>query len=322
MRSGDTTAALEALPPLGRPSTTAPRWPSAPHWPRPTWRRWRNRSATPPIRYGPSTPSTSCWPATAGPWTAAGSAPRTSATPDASAPYRCAPSSNPTWPSSTRWARTCSAALRHAVTAVTAYPDNLALVAHHARVLAEYGWSGAETSEDEVREALTQVERAVEISPDQPRYRAVRAQLAALLNDFDTALASIQRALDLEDSSRAGLRRTHRRVPPHTGRHRAAPGDRAEPHNPAGDRRTPGTLDGGARAAGRGGDPRPRAEGTHPAPLGDPGKPRPAGSRHRLHRHRHPDRPGPPRPRGTAHARGPHAACSPSSSPPSAPSSA
>ncbi|MCO6750293.1 hypothetical protein KQH21_19345 [Streptomyces sp. IpFD-1.1] len=96
------------------------------------------------------------------------------------------------------------AALRHAVTAVTAYPDNLALVAHHARVLAEYGWSGAETSEDEVREALTQVERAVEISPDQPRYRAVRAQLAALLNDFDTALASIQRALDLEDSSRAG----------------------------------------------------------------------------------------------------------------------
>lgn len=95
-------------------------------------------------------------------------------------------------------------ALRHAVSALAAYPDNLALVAHHARVLAEYGWSGAETGEEELRAVLAQVERAVEISPEQPRYRAVRAQLAALLGDFGTALASIQRAMDLEDSTRSG----------------------------------------------------------------------------------------------------------------------
>ncbi|MFM9372273.1 tetratricopeptide repeat protein [Streptomyces sp. Da 82-17] len=97
-----------------------------------------------------------------------------------------------------------SAALRHAAVALAAYPGNLALVAHHARVLAEYGWSGAEVAEADLRAALTQVERATEISPEQPRYRAVRAQLAALVGDFDTALASIQRAMDLEDSARSG----------------------------------------------------------------------------------------------------------------------
>jgi tetratricopeptide (TPR) repeat protein len=96
------------------------------------------------------------------------------------------------------------AALRHAASALAAYPDNLALVAHHSRVLAEYGWSGAEVAEGELRAALAQAERAVEISPEQPRYRAVRAQLAALSGDFDTALTSIQRAMDLEDSARSG----------------------------------------------------------------------------------------------------------------------
>ncbi|MFC4033215.1 hypothetical protein ACFO3J_17210 [Streptomyces polygonati] len=96
------------------------------------------------------------------------------------------------------------AALRHAAAALAAYPDNLALVAHHSRVLAEYGWSGAEVAEDDLRAALAQVDRAVEISPEQPRYRAVRAQLAALTGDFDTALASIQRAMDLENSARSG----------------------------------------------------------------------------------------------------------------------
>ncbi|NBE56459.1 hypothetical protein GUY60_34520 [Streptomyces sp. YC537] len=95
-------------------------------------------------------------------------------------------------------------ALRHAASALTAYPDNLALVAHHARVLAEYGWSGAEVAASELLAALAQVERAVEISPEQARYRAVRAQLAALTGDFDTALASIQRAMDLEDSAQFG----------------------------------------------------------------------------------------------------------------------
>lgn len=97
-----------------------------------------------------------------------------------------------------------AAALRHAASALDAYPGNLALVAHHARVLAEYGWSGADVSDEDLRTALTQVDRAVEISPEQPRYRAVRAQLAALTGDFDTALTQIQRAMDLEDSARSG----------------------------------------------------------------------------------------------------------------------
>ncbi|MFF4749952.1 hypothetical protein ACWD5R_19355 [Streptomyces sp. NPDC002514] len=96
------------------------------------------------------------------------------------------------------------AALRHAASALAAYPDNLALVAHHSRVLAEYGWGGAEVAEEDLRASLTQMERAVEISPEVPRYRAVRAQLTALLGDFDTALISIQRAMDLEDSARSG----------------------------------------------------------------------------------------------------------------------
>lgn len=95
-------------------------------------------------------------------------------------------------------------ALRHAESALAAYPENLPLVAHHARVLAEFAWSGGEVDVTDLRAALDQVNRATEFSPDRPRFRAVRAQLSALLGDFETALASIQRALDLEDSEQAG----------------------------------------------------------------------------------------------------------------------
>ncbi|WP_107068659.1 hypothetical protein [Streptomyces sp. WMMB 714] len=97
-----------------------------------------------------------------------------------------------------------SAALRHATAALDAYPGNLALVAHRARMLAESGWSGVEVDPRELRDSLAQVGRAVEASPENARFRAVSAQLSALLGDFDTAAASIQRALDLEDSEQAG----------------------------------------------------------------------------------------------------------------------
>ncbi|MCL7495492.1 hypothetical protein M8I34_29400 [Streptomyces sp. MCA2] len=95
-------------------------------------------------------------------------------------------------------------ALRHAETALAAYPGNLALVAHHARVLAEYAWSGGETGQEDLASATGRMERAIETDPERPRFRAVHAQLAGLLGDFALALTSIQRALDLEDSEQPG----------------------------------------------------------------------------------------------------------------------
>ncbi|WP_411135764.1 hypothetical protein [Streptomyces sp. C10] len=95
-------------------------------------------------------------------------------------------------------------ALRHAETALAAYPGNLALVAHHARILAEYAWSGGETDPADLARAMVRMERAIETDPERPRFRAVLAQLAGRLGDFGLALASIQRALDLEDSEQAG----------------------------------------------------------------------------------------------------------------------
>ncbi|MEU5241249.1 hypothetical protein ACH4UR_19755 [Streptomyces lydicus] len=95
-------------------------------------------------------------------------------------------------------------ALRHAETALAAYPGNLALVAHHARILAEYAWSGGEVGREDLASAVRRMERAIETAPERPRFRAVHAQLTGLLGDFDLALASIQRALDLEDSEQTG----------------------------------------------------------------------------------------------------------------------
>lgn len=95
-------------------------------------------------------------------------------------------------------------ALRHAERAVQQLPGNQALVAHHARVMAEYAWSGGEVPAEELRSVLRSVDRAIESDPQRPRYRAVRAQLTALLDEFDNAVRAIDRALDLEDSTQLG----------------------------------------------------------------------------------------------------------------------
>ena len=95
-------------------------------------------------------------------------------------------------------------ALRHAERAVERLPGNQALVAHHARVTAEYAWSGGAVPAEDLRAVLRRVNRAIEADPRRPRFRAVRAQLAALLGEFDSAVRAIDRALDLEDSGQLG----------------------------------------------------------------------------------------------------------------------
>ncbi|GAA2236305.1 hypothetical protein GCM10010413_40710 [Promicromonospora sukumoe] len=92
-------------------------------------------------------------------------------------------------------------AIQHAQTAMDAYPFNSSLVVHHARLLAEFGFSGGEVASEELQSTLERVDRAIESAPDVPRNRAVRAQYAALLGEFDAAQKSIQRAIDLEDST-------------------------------------------------------------------------------------------------------------------------
>jgi tetratricopeptide (TPR) repeat protein len=95
-------------------------------------------------------------------------------------------------------------ALRHAETAVRRLPGNAALVAHRARVLAEYAWNGGAVPPADLRTALHQVERAIDADPERPRFRAVLAQLAALLGEHERALRAVDRAMALEDSAQSG----------------------------------------------------------------------------------------------------------------------
>ncbi|WP_257231306.1 hypothetical protein [Streptomyces sp. UH6] len=92
----------------------------------------------------------------------------------------------------------------HAARALAAYPHNQPLIAHHARVLAELGWSGAEVPSAELEQALGRVERSIEADPERARFRAVKGQLCALLGRHEEAEAAIQRALALEDSGQQG----------------------------------------------------------------------------------------------------------------------
>ncbi|MET8576729.1 hypothetical protein [Streptomyces sp. NPDC005012] len=95
-------------------------------------------------------------------------------------------------------------AVEYAARALASYPNNQPLVAHHARVLAELGWSGAEVAPEELERALGRVERSIEADPERARFRAVKGQLCALLGRHEEAEAAIRRALDLEDSSQNG----------------------------------------------------------------------------------------------------------------------
>jgi tetratricopeptide (TPR) repeat protein len=95
-------------------------------------------------------------------------------------------------------------AVAFATRALDAYPNNQPLVAHHARVPAELGWSGAEVPEAELNQALARVERSIEADPERARFRAVKGQLCALLGRYEEAEAAIQRAMELEDSSLNG----------------------------------------------------------------------------------------------------------------------
>ncbi|MER5479286.1 hypothetical protein ABT026_20300 [Streptomyces sp. NPDC002734] len=91
-----------------------------------------------------------------------------------------------------------------AARALDAYPNNQPLVAHHARTLAELGWSGVEVPEADLAQALARVERSIEADPERPRFRAVKGQLCALLGRYEEAEAAIQRAMELEDSGLNG----------------------------------------------------------------------------------------------------------------------
>ncbi len=79
-------------------------------------------------------------------------------------------------------------------------PGNRAITAHYARMLAEFAWNGGDVEREELEKAIHQLDRAIEVEPERPRFRAVRSQLSGLLGDYAAALAAIRRAIDLENS--------------------------------------------------------------------------------------------------------------------------